>query len=308
MSKKKLFKTGISIVIPCHNEEGNISNLSSSIEAAFKGVNFPWEVIWVDDSSSDNTYRSMQQLKRSKNSILKNSYKIGQSSSIAQGLELSQYEILATIDGDGQNNPRDLLQMYRILDEDKSVDFCQGKRIDRQDGIISRIFLSKVGNFAARRMIGITASDLGCGTKAFRRNVLEAVPFRGEIHRLYAAHAFVRGFNVMEVEVTHSPRIFGESKYGISRMFKFFLDIFFVKYQFRIQANPVYLFGAISALFLTLGTFSISMALMLRILSIKTYIDGSLILGGLILYAIAILSLFQGLTTDLIIRRNKYEK
>jgi glycosyltransferase involved in cell wall biosynthesis len=293
---------GVSIIIPVHNEEDNIQPLQQAINSAFKDVEYNYEVIWVNDGSTDGTSLELSAVKDSEVKVYSNDTCRGQSKSIYEGYLKTRYDLVATIDGDGQNDPSDLPKMIEILRNDLSIDFVQGKRAARKDHFFSRIFLSRVANLVTRLLMRIEITDLGCGTKVFRDKVMENIPIRGEMHRLYAAHAFVHKFKVVEIDVNHLPRLHGKSKYGVSRVFKFFFDLFFVKFQYQIQNRPIYLFGKIATFLFLVGTILFFTSLGLRVFGFKNYLDSTLIIGAILVYALSMISIFLGLLADLLIR------
>ena len=293
---------GVSLIIPVRNEAGNVIPLQNKIISAFKLIELDFEIIWVNDASSDLTFDELRSFDSELTTVITNRSCVGQSQSIYEGFKKSKFNIVAVIDGDGQNDPKDLIPMINLINKNNEVDFVQGKRLHRQDNFVTRIALSKVANWLTRRLVKIEIADLGCGSKVFRRGVIETIPLRGEMHRLYAAHAAVHMFHVVEMEVSHFPRLHGESKYGLSRIFKFFFDLFFVKFHFQIQNRPVYLFGKIAASFGFVGSILISFSLLMKLTGMKSYVDASLVIGGLIMFALGVISLFQGLIADLIVR------
>ena len=293
---------GVSIIIPVHNEEENIQPLQQAITSAFKDVKYSYEVIWVNDGSTDGTSLELSAVQDSEVKVYSNNTCRGQSQSIYEGYLKTRYDLVATIDGDGQNDPSDLPKMIEILLNDLSIDFVQGKRTARKDHFFSRIFLSRVANLVTRLLMRIEITDLGCGTKVFRDKVMENIPIRGEMHRLYAAHAVAHKFKVVEIDVNHLPRLHGKSKYGVSRVFKFFFDLFFVKFQYQIQNRPIYLFGKIATFLFLVGTILFFTSLGLRVFGFKNYLDSTLIIGAILVYALSVISIFLGLLADLLIR------
>ena len=294
--------SGVSLLIPVHNEAGNVIPLQNKIMDAFKGTVYDFEIIWVNDASSDATYDEIAPMCNEQTKLVTNRACVGQSQSIYEGYRISKFDIIAVIDGDGQNDPIDLIPMIQLIHENENIDFVQGKRLNRKDSFLSRVALSKIANLLTRCLINIEITDLGCGSKVFRREVIETIPLRGEMHRLYAAHAAIHKFRVVENEVSHFPRLNGVSKYGLSRIFKFFFDLFFVKFHYQIQNRPIYLFGKIAVLFSLIGTILISLSLLMKVFEVKSYVDASLVIGGLIMFALGVISLFQALIAYLIIR------
>lgn len=278
---RSLQKNGFSIVIPCHNEGENIPHLAGEIDSIFGPVNFPWEVIWVNDASMDNSKDVVATLK-SNHKLVNNVVRRGQSTSIQIGIEASRFPIIGLIDGDGQNHPRDLLNMFLTMIKNPSLDFLQGRRTKREDGFLKRRLPSLVANQFIKLFVGSPFTDLGCGTKVFRKFVATEIPFSGEIHRLYAAHAHLTGFNVVEMDVEHRKRLFGKSSYGYERIFKFVLDIILLRLRHLAVRNSYYFLGFSSLLIMIFGLGMWVTAALLRILDVKDHFDGSLTIGGLL--------------------------
>lgn len=276
-----LQKNGFSIVIPCRNESENIPHLAGEIDSIFESVDFPWEVIWVNDASIDNSKEVATTL-RSNHRMISNVIRRGQSTSIQIGIEESKFPIIGLIDGDGQNHPRDLLIMFVAITENPSIDFLQGRRMSREDGFLKRRLPSLVANHFIKFFVGSPFKDLGCGTKVFRKFVANEIPFSGEIHRLYAAHAHLTGFNVVEMDVVHRRRLFGKSSYGYERIFKFILDIILLRLRHLAVRNSYYFLGFSSLLIIMFGLGMWVIAALLRFLDIKDHFDGSLTIGGLL--------------------------
>jgi glycosyltransferase involved in cell wall biosynthesis len=268
-------------VIPCRNEEGNIEALSKEIDTVFAKAKFKWEVIWSDDGSTDNSSHIYSKLSKV-NKVVSSPICRGQSSAIQTGILRAQFNFIGLIDGDGQNDPRDLRNMYEMAIEDCRLDFLQGKRKVRRDKALTRKIPSKLANFLIRKILRLPFRDLGCGTKLFKRIVAKEIPFSGEIHRLYAAHAYLLGFKVVEIEVNHRPRMHGFSKYGLDRVAKFLLDLLLVRLRFLVVRNAYYFLGFTALTIILGGLFLWLVALILRLSEVKDYFDGSLVVGGLV--------------------------
>ena len=298
---------GLSIIIPCRDESGSLPGLINELNSAISAFqNIPVEVIWVNDASKDESQTIFGQL-GAPHKIIENRIRLGQSASIQKAYEISKYSHIGIIDGDGQNSPFDLFSMYQMLQENLTIDFMQGRRIKRKDKLISRKIPSSVANFLARKLLKTKIHDLGCATKVIKRDVIEEIPFAGEIHRIYPAHAEIIGFNVKELPVEHRPRISGETKYGLNRFFKFFIDILFARFRFAVASKPTYVFGGISIVFLLISLSMFLLAFILRILDIKDYLDGALIVGSIVIFMAGILTAFQAVVIEVILQatRNK---
>lgn len=278
---KSLLKNGFSIVIPCRNEAENIPSLGNELNNVFRKSNFPWEVIWVNDASDDNTPNAINYLGPN-HKLVSNPIRRGQSTSIQNGIDESKFSFIGLIDGDGQNNPADLLKMFLKIIDSPSLDFIQGCRITREDSFLRRRLPSLLANRLVKILIGSPLKDLGCGTKVFRKTVVEEIPFSGEIHRLYAAHAHLIGFKVTEVGVDHRPRKFGKSSYGYERIFKFLLDLMLLRFRHLAARNSYYFLGSLSLMVVLFGLALWVSAVLLRVLDVKDHFDGALTIGGLL--------------------------
>ena len=293
---------GLSIVIPCRNEAENISSLSKEIEEIFEKVSVAWEVIWVNDASTDNSKDVFGNLGPN-HKIVHNSIRRGQSASIQMGIKESKFNVIGLIDGDGQNDPRDLIPMFRTIMSSNSIDFIQGRRLSREDGFLKRRLPSLMANRLIKLIVGSPFKDLGCGTKVFRRVVADEIPFSGEIHRLYAAHAHLTGFQVIEIDVTHRARRYGNSNYGYERVLKFLLDLTLLRLRHLAARNSYYFLGFSSLAMVLFGITLWLFAASLKFFDIKDHFDGALTIGGLMCILLGFSMLM--ITTSLEVLGNK---
>ena len=295
------FPNGISLLIPCRNEAENIYALHIEIKQAFsKFPDIPYEVIWIDDNSSDHTFEIMTQLP-SPNRAFRNLRCLGQSGSLDRGFHESRYSSIGIIDGDGQNVPSDILEMYFYADKTREY-FIQGFRSERKDKFILRKIPSYFANLFVRKILKVNLNDLGCGTKLISREIIAEIPFTGEIHRIYAAHAHFAGFKVQELKVQHRQRNFGKSKYGINRIFKFVADITFARLRYFIEATPGYALALIALLLAVASFLSIFTAFYMKVTGIKDYFDGALIVGGTIIGIGSFITLLLGVILEILMK------
>lgn len=218
----------LSIVIPVKNEESTIPGLSAEISRTFADAPFPWEVVWVDDGSTDRTAALLRELP-APHRFLKFDRNHGQSAAFMAGFESARGEWVGTLDGDGQNDPADL---RRQLDHalKTGVDLVNGIRAKRQDSIIRKIS-SRVGNGVRNWLTGETVTDVGCSTRVCRRAALLRLPFFHGMHRFLPTLVRMRGFTIAEIPVNHRPRAGGASKYGVlNRVFAATRDLFGVRW------------------------------------------------------------------------------
>jgi glycosyltransferase involved in cell wall biosynthesis len=240
--------TKISIVIPVFNEAENLPILHQKLHSALDGQNFSWEVILVDDGSSDQSPGILNQLadddpKHTKVIILRRNF--GQTPAMAAGIDHSGGEIIVLMDADLQNDPVDIPMLIDKLNE--GYDVVSGWRKNRKDTYLTRILPSRIANVLISKVTGVKLHDYGCTLKAYRREVLTGFKLYGEMHRFLPAYAGQVGAKIAEVVVSHHPRKFGKANYGLSRTFKVILDLFTVKFLGSYSQKPIYVFGGFGA-------------------------------------------------------------
>jgi glycosyltransferase involved in cell wall biosynthesis len=243
----------LSVVIPLYNEEGNISPLHQYLESCLQLCRRPYEIIYVDDGSTDATFARLQSVVRENPCvrIVQLSRNFGQTAAISAGIAHSNGAILIFMDGDLQNDPQDIPRLLKKLEE--GYDVVSGWRKNRQDAR----FMRKLPSWFANRLIswvtGVHLHDFGCTLKAYRREVFQHVRLYGEMHRFLPAYAALYGARIAELEVAHHPRRFGSSKYGISRTIRVILDLLRLKFQASFDTKPMHGFGIPGLLWLVLS-------------------------------------------------------
>lgn len=233
----------ISIVIPVFNEADNLQNLWSELEEVLSAGSFEWEAIFIDDGSFDASLDILKGIAagddRMKIIALRRNF--GQTAAISAGFSYATGDVIVPLDGDMQNDPRDILTLVNKMDE--GFDVVSGWRRNRQDRLISRRIPSMIANRIISRMTGVRLHDYGCSLKAYRREVLEHVNLYGELHRFVPVLASQAGGRVTELVVNHRPRTAGTSKYGIDRTIRVVLDLITVKFLLKYSTRPLQLFG-----------------------------------------------------------------
>ena len=239
----------ISIVIPVFNEAENIGKLfeetKAVCEAGIDGHPLDYEIIIVDDGSDDGTDRVCRSLSPLTYIRFRKNY--GQTSALDCGFKAASKDLIAAMDGDGQNDPADIPEMIRFLLE-HDLDVVSGWRRSRQDSVSKR-FVSRGANFLRYMIIHDGIHDSGCTLKLYRRECFEDLTLFGEQHRFIPALLKIRGFQVGEMEVHHRPRLNGESKYSFFRIVKGFLDMLSVWFWSKYASRPLYLLGGLSLAF-----------------------------------------------------------
>jgi len=233
----------LSVIVPVYNEEENIALLHASINRVLQKQDFSYEVICVDDGSTDDTFCKLRQIAQSDHHlhVVRLRRNFGQTAAMAAGVAHSKGEILVFMDGDLQNDPNDISRLLAKLDE--GYDVVSGWRKKRQDAQVSRKLPSWIANRIISKVTGVHLHDYGCTLKAYRREVFKHIRLYGEMHRFIPAYAALAGAKIAEIEVTHHPRRFGKSKYGISRTVRVVLDLLTVKFLGSFSTKPLYVFG-----------------------------------------------------------------
>ena len=246
-------ETFLSVIIPVFNEEENVPLLHANLSRILEKQPFTYEVIYVDDGSSDNSFQQLSKLAASDVRVrvvrLRRNY--GQTAAISAGVHHSAGEMLVFMDGDLQNDPVDIPRLLKKLDE--GYDVVSGWRKNRQDARLSRKLPSWIANRLISRVSGTRLHDYGCTLKAYRREVFQHVRLYGEMHRFIPAYAALAGAQIAEIEVAHHARRFGKSKYGISRTFRVILDLLTLKFLGSFGTKPLYAFGIPGMVSLSLG-------------------------------------------------------
>ena len=213
-----------SIVIPLFNEEENIEFLIDEIDKAVTDT-FKYEIILVDDASTDSTHEVISNLNNKRIKILQNSKNEGQSFSINRGIKSSSYEIIITLDGDGQNDPRDITKLLQLYKTNNQLQLVGGLRLNRKDSFI-KVFSSKIANYFRSKILMDDCLDTGCSLKVFNRNIFLEFPYFDGMHRFIPALFRGYGHKTYFIEVNHRIRKYGTSKYGtIHRLFNGIKDM-----------------------------------------------------------------------------------
>jgi glycosyltransferase involved in cell wall biosynthesis len=233
----------LSIVVPIYNEEENILPLYEKVTAAMAATGLHFELILVDDGSIDGSFPLLRGLaeKDRRVKVIRFRRNFGQTAAMAAGFDAAAGAVVIPMDGDLQNDPEDIPLLVEKIGE--GYDVVSGWRKDRQDAFINRKLPSLLANSLISRLTGVHLHDYGCTLKAYRREVLEGINLYGEMHRFVPALASQVGAKVTELAVRHHPRIFGKSKYGISRTVRVVLDLMTVKFLLAYSTKPIQLFG-----------------------------------------------------------------
>ena len=247
----------ISFIVPVYNEVENIEKLHKEILTVARSLDVDFEIIMVDDGSTDGTYKLLKSL--SPVTVIRMRTNFGQTSALDAGIKAAQYPYLITMDGDLQNDPADIPAMIRLLEDDE-LDVVSGWRKNRKDSI-SKKFVSRVANMLRSLLVEDGIHDSGCTLKAYRKECFENISLYGEMHRFIPALLKMRGFQIGELAVNHRPRVAGKSKYNMKRTMKGFADMIIIWYWNRYAVRPFHFLGTAGLLIIMFSFFSALMSL-----------------------------------------------
>ena len=294
----------VSVVIPVYNEEANVGELVERVGAALQRSSRTFELICVDDGSRDRTAAALESLAATR-PWLKPLYLIrnyGQSAALQAGFDAAQGEIVATLDGDLQNDPDDIPELLDMLDARPDIDVISGWRKERQDRTVSRKLPSMAANALISKVTGVQLHDYGCALKVYRADIIRGLRLYGELHRFIPALAAEVGAKIVEVPVRHHARTRGVSKYGIDRTFRVLLDLLWIKFLMRFLHRPLQAFGGVGLGFGAAG-FAILAWLTAEKIAFGQAIGGRpLLLFGVLLMLIGVQLIATGVIGELLTR------
>lgn len=296
----------LSLVVPVFNEAESVGPLIERISVAMQSFQKEWELVLVDDGSSDRTlYNARQYLSKPEIHlrIVELQRNFGQTAAMQAGIDAAAGRLIATLDGDLQNDPADIPAMVLALEE-RQLDLLVGWRKNRQDGLLLRKIPSWCANYLIGRITGVKLHDYGCSLKIYRASIIRQVKLMGEMHRFIPAWVagVVPSSRIGEMIVTHHARQHGQSKYGISRTFRVILDLISVMFFMRYKARPGHFFGSLG---LASGFLSV---LILFYLAIDKFIMGSdiggrpLLIVGVMLFLASVQLITTGILSEMIAR------
>lgn len=291
----------VSVLVPVKDEAESLDQLAKEVTLALDGIG-SWELIFVDDGSTDNTWAKIVDLAETDSRIRGVRFRrnFGKSSALAAGFASSNGQIIVTLDGDLQDDPSEIPALLARLDE--PADLVAGYKAERRDPLGKRM-ASKVFNFFTGLATGLRLKDHNCGLKVARRDAFAAVPLYGEMHRYIAAIAHAQGFRVVEEAVHHRPRIHGKSKFGLERYARGGLDLLTVLGLTRYTHRPAHLFGGVG-----LGLGVLGMAILVYLTGVWLFTDQSigsrpLLLLGVLLVLVAVQLASLGLLAEMMVNR-----
>lgn len=291
----------LSVVIPLYNEEENVRLLHERLRNALDPLNQEYELLFVDDGSTDRTLPILEEIQAQDNKVVVLSLRrnFGQTAAFAAGFDFSRGDVVVTMDGDLQNDPADIPKLLELI---KESDLVSGWRKKRKDPFFSRRLPSMMANWLISKVTGVKLHDYGCSLKAYRRDVIKNLKLYGEMHRFIPAVASWYGVRVAEVETVHHPRMRGKSKYGISRTVKVVLDLITVKFLQSFSTKPIQFFGPFGILSGFLGFLILLYLSADKLLFGKDIGGRPLLLLGALLIIVGIQLIGMGLLGEMLVR------
>mgnify|MGYP000114657228 FL=1 len=297
-------KLDISVISPVFNEVENLESFVESVTEVMNSTNMSWELIIVDDGSDDGSSKILKKIGRQENirSILL-SKNYGQTTAIQAGFDNAVGEYFVTLDSDLQNDPKDIPTLIKKLINEE-LDLVVGWRKDRKDNYFFRNLPSILANKLIGTITGVKLHDYGCSLKAYRAEVLREVKLYGEMHRFIPAWMATKipASKISEIEVTHHPRTAGESKYGISRTFRVFVDLISVYFFMKFFSRPGHFFGLIGLLLSSLGALILIYLISLKLIYGLDIGDRPLLIAGTLLVVVGIQLVSLGVIGEILSR------
>ena len=292
----------LSIVIPVHNEQDNVFPLHERVSAAMRNIGTDYEVIVVNDGSTDLTEAKLKDVaaRDPRFKIVNFRRNFGQTAAMMAGIDFASGSIIIGLDGDLQNDPADIPRLLHKLAE--GYDVVSGWRRNRIGGMLTRKLPSLIANWLISKMSGVHLHDYGCTLKAYKKDVVKDVKLYGEMHRFIPIYASWQGGKVAEIPVNDLPRTHGRSKYGLERVVKVILDLMVVKFLASYADKPIYVFGGFGLASIALSFAAGVLALYLKFFEHTSFISTPLPLLVVLAFITGVMSILMGLIAEIIMR------
>lgn len=292
----------ISVVVPVLNEEESLPHLHQKLTEALAASGYSYEIVIVDDGSTDRSFEIMCQLQHQDPHlrVVRFRRNYGQTAAFTAGFDRARGDVVITIDADLQNDPADIPALMARMAE--GYDVVSGWRVDRQDRFLDRRLPSIMANRLIGWSTGVRIHDYGCSLKAYRREVLADVRLYGDLHRFIPALASAAGARVTEIPVRHYARRYGKAKYGLSRTFKVVLDILAVRFLMSFATRPIQIFGFLGLASFLVGTAMLAYLAVVRLFLLQPIGDRPLTLLGILLTMLGVQLVTTGLLAEIVTR------
>jgi len=293
---------GLSIVIPIYNERESIKKLYEKLDKTLSGMNLKYEVMLIDDGSTDGTFNELLKIHRKNRlyKIIRFRKNFGQTPAISAGFNYAEGEVVITLDADLQNDPGDIPVLISKLNE--GYDIVSGWRKNRKDKAVTRRFPSIIANKIISKLTGVHLHDYGCTLKAYKKEVVKNINLYGEMHRYIPAIASWMGVKVAEVPVMHHSRRYGKSKYGVSRTIKVILDIITLKFLLSYSQSPIQIFGLAGLFSGLVGFIMTSYLIIMRLFFNQPLADRPLFILSIFMILIGVQLVTIGLMAEVLMR------
>ncbi|MCI4627185.1 MAG: glycosyltransferase family 2 protein [Candidatus Magnetoovum sp. WYHC-5] len=296
----------LSVVIPFYNEEENIQLLHTKLKSALDKLDSvgeldDYEIVYVDDGSTDSTLSILESIQASDSTVVVLSLRrnFGQTAALAAGFDFFRGDVVVTMDGDLQNDPADI---KKLLEQVSTYDLVSGWRRERKDPLFSRRIPSMVANWIISVVTGVKLHDYGCSLKAYKRDVIKNLRLYGEMHRFIPAVASWYGIKVGEVVISHQPRLRGTSKYGLYRTVKVILDLLTVKFLQSYSTRPIQFFGPLGLTSSLVGFLFLLYLTFRKLIFVESIGGRPLLLLGALLIIVGIQIIGMGLLSEILVR------
>ena len=292
----------LSIVIPIHNEEHSILPLYDRLSLVLEGLERPYEILFVDDASSDRSFELLANLVETDShlKIIRLRRNFGQTAALSAGFHESKGQVIIAMDGDLQHAPEDIPALLQKIDQ--GYDLVSGWRNHRMDNAARR-FPSQIANWLMAKASGVPLRDFGTTFKAYRSEVLKDVNLYGELHRFIPALASFYGARIAEVPIRNTPRAAGDSHYGIGRTFRVLFDILTIKFLLKYFTRPMHFFGSLGLAGTTLGGGIMTFLLVKKLLGQEIVLQhGPLMIAGALLLLAGLMMFSTGLIGEMMMR------
>lgn len=293
----------LSIVIPIHNEEPAILPLYDRLTTVLEALNKPYEIIFVDDASTDRSFELLANLVETDGrlKVLRLRRNFGQTAALSAGFDEAQGAVVISLDGDLQHDPEDIPALLAKIEE--GFDIASGWRKNRLDNAFTRKIPSRMANWLMAKASGVPLRDFGTTFKAYRAEILKDINLYGELHRFIPALASFYGARVAEVPIRNSPRASGGSHYGLSRTFRVFFDIITIKFLLRYFTRPMHLFGMLGLAGVTIGGLILLYLLIYKLTGGELVVEhGPLLIAGALLFLCGVMMFSTGLLGEILMR------
>jgi glycosyltransferase involved in cell wall biosynthesis len=296
--REKIF---LSVVVPLFNEEESIPTLYEKLIDNLNNIGKNYEILFVDDGSTDKTYEIINKINQKDRRVktVKFRRNFGQTAAISAGFDYAKGEVIVTIDGDLQNDPKDIPYLLEKLSE--GYDVISGWRFDRKDSLPKRI-PSRISNFLHKKLTGLNIHDSGCTLKAYKSEAVKNLELYGEIHRFIPALLAWRGFKVGEIKVKHLPRKYGKTKYGTWRLVNGFLDLINLKFWTQYSSRPLHFFGPLGLAQLLVGTLAGLYLVILKFFFGQSLANRPLLLAAVLLVILGVQFITFGFLGEILIK------